>query len=241
MTQMKLIANSRDEWTVKELLETMHEKVNDLEQKLESMHDYNKARFEAMQSMLQAIVLRITDPGAALYTHVLAMEPTVVPNEDEGMPVVADPSWQGPACCPQCDTKADTLTDIADFFGWRKMENGKTIVQSWCRECRSSGKHKTEPVAEPVVEPVIVQDEPAPRKCMPLPTDIADVGREARKLKKEAAALAKKAAAASPKHQPDLLRQAASKAEESTKKQSQYNQERGQFRPRPPKPGKGNK
>jgi hypothetical protein len=82
----------------------------------------------------------------------MASEPTVVPNEDEAMPVLAS--------CPQCDTKAYTEAGIADFFGWRTMADGKTIVQSWCRECRSSGKDKT----EPVVEPTIVQDEPSPRK-----------------------------------------------------------------------------
>ena len=168
MTQMKLIANSRDEWTVKELVETLHIKVNDLERKLDAMHDYNKARFEAMQSMLHAIVLRITDPGAALYTHVLAMEPTVVPNEDEAMPVVEPMTVL--ASCPQCDTKAYTEAGIADFFGWRKMEDGKTIRQSWCRECRSSGKDKTEVM--PVVEPVIVQAKPRTKKS---PTNWSDM------------------------------------------------------------------
>ena len=98
------------------------------ENKLEAMHDYNKARFAAIQSMLQAVVLHITNEREALRIHLLAMEPTVVPNEDEAMPVLAS--------CPQCDTKAYTEAGIEDFFGWRKIEDGKTICQSWCRECR---------------------------------------------------------------------------------------------------------
>lgn len=147
-----------------------------LEGKLDAMHDYNKARFAAIQSMLHAVVLRITDQGAALNTHVLAMEPTVVPNEDEAMPVVAS--------CPQCDTKAYTEAGIADFFGWRTMADGKTIVQSWCRECRSSGKHKT----EPVVQPTIVQDEPSPRKKQRLPDDVREQGILGRQFLKMATA-----------------------------------------------------
>ena len=150
MNQMKLITDSRDEWTVKELLETMHEKVNDLERKLDAQLKLN----DIIQWHLHAIVLHLTGNRDALTAFVMASEPTVVPNEDEAMPVLAS--------CPQCDTKAYTEAGIADFFGWRKMEDGKTIVQSWCRECRSSGKDKTE--AMPVVEPVIVQDEPSPRK-----------------------------------------------------------------------------
>ena len=149
MNQMKLI-DSRDEWTVKELVETLHAKVDDLERKLDAQLKLN----DSIQWHLHAIVLHLTGDRAALTAFVMASEPTVVPNEDEAMPVLAS--------CPQCDTKAYTEAGIADFFGWRKMEDGKTIVQSWCRECRSSGKDKTE--AMPVVEPVIVQDEPSPRK-----------------------------------------------------------------------------
>ena len=149
MNQMKLI-DSRDEWTVKELVETLHAKVDDLERKLDAQLKLN----DSIQWHLHAIVLHLTGDRAALTAFAMASVPTVVPNEDEAMPVLAS--------CPQCDTKAYTEAGIADFFGWRKMEDGKTIVQSWCRECRSSGKDKTE--AMPVVEPVIVQDEPSPRK-----------------------------------------------------------------------------
>ena len=36
MNQMKLITDSRDKWTLKELLETLHAKVDDLERKLDA-------------------------------------------------------------------------------------------------------------------------------------------------------------------------------------------------------------
>ena len=124
MTQMKLIANSQDEWTVKELVETLHAKVNDLERKLDAQLKLN----DSIQWHLHAIVLHLTGDRAALTAFAMASEPTVVPNEDEAMPVLAS--------CPSCDTKAYTEAGIKDFFGWRKMEDGKTIRQSWCRECR---------------------------------------------------------------------------------------------------------
>ena len=83
MSQMKLI-DSRDEWTVKELLETMHEKVNDLERKLDAQLKLN----DSIQWHLHAIVLHLTGDRAALTAFVKGSEPTVVPNEDEAMPVV---------------------------------------------------------------------------------------------------------------------------------------------------------
>jgi hypothetical protein len=219
MSQMKLI-DSRDEWTVKELLETMHEKVNDLERKLDAQLKLN----DSIQWHLHAIVLHLTGDRAALTAFVMGSEPTVVPNEDEAMPVLAS--------CPQCDTKAYTEAGIADFFGWRTMADGKTIVQSWCRECRSSGKGETEVM--PVVEPVIVQDEPSPRKRKkePLPFHIADIGKQSRDARKQSDLLFKKAAAAAPKHQPELLRQAALAAETSAELLSEYDRQRGEYRPR---------
>ena len=138
MNQMKLI-DSRDEWTVKELLETMHEKVNDLERKLDAQLKLN----DSIQWHLHAVVLHLTGDRAALTAFVMGSEPTVVPNEDEAMPVVKPMTVL--ASCPQCDTKAYTEAGIADFFGWRTPSGRKTIVQSHCRECRSTGKDKTNP------------------------------------------------------------------------------------------------
>jgi len=84
MTQMKLITNSRDEWTVKELVETLHAKVDDLERKLDAQLKLN----DSIQWHLHAIVLHLTGDRAALTAFVMGSEPTVVPNEDEAMPVV---------------------------------------------------------------------------------------------------------------------------------------------------------
>jgi hypothetical protein len=184
--------------------------------RLVDMHLSNNRQFDELKALLAV--------GAGgqlpLFAVAAAAPASVVPNEDEAMPVVDETLL---ASCPPCGTTAYTDGDVERVFGYRTPAGKPTIVQSWCRECRK------------------LEAATSPRKCKPLPTHIADVGREARKLKKEASALFKKAAEAPPKHQPDLLRQAASKAEESAAKQSQYNQERDQFRPRPPKPGKGNK
>ena len=124
MTQMKLITDSRDEWTVKELVETLHAKVDDLERKL----DAQLKRNEAISWQLHAIILHLTGDRAALTAFVMASKPTVVPNEDEAMPVLAS--------CPTCNKDAHTAEHVEELFGYRTMADGKTIVQSWCRECR---------------------------------------------------------------------------------------------------------
>ena len=43
--------------------------------------------------------------------------------------------------CPveDCTTIANSLVEIEEKFGCRKMEDGKIIPQSWCRECRKKG------------------------------------------------------------------------------------------------------
>ena len=192
--------------------------------RLVDIHLSNGRQFDELNRKLEALLAVDAGDQLPLFAVAAAAPASVVPNEDEAMPV-AEPATRSYALasCPTCDTEAYTEAGIERFFGYRTPAGRPTIVQSWCRECRA------------------LEQATSPRKCKPLPTHIADVGREARKLKKEANALFKKATEAPPKHQPDLLRQAASKAEESAAKQSQYNQERDQFRPRPPKPGKGNK
>ena len=42
------------------------------------------------------------------------------------------------AQCPCCGKKAVSLNEIEPLFGWRTMESGDTIPQSYCRECRSA-------------------------------------------------------------------------------------------------------
>ena len=166
MNQMKLI-DSRDEWTVKELVETLHAKVDDLERKLDAQLKLN----DSIQWHLNAIVLHLSGDRAALTAFLMASDPKVVPNEDEAMPVV---------------------------------------------------------------EPVIVQDKPSPRKRKkePLPFHIADIGKQSRDARKQSDLLFKKAAAAAPKHQPELLRQAALAAETAAELLSEYDRVRGDYRPR---------
>ena len=157
MSQMRLITDSRDEWTVKELVETLHAKVDDLERKL----DAQLKRNEAISWQLHAIILHLTGDRAALTAFVMASEPTVVPNEDEAMPVLAS--------CPCCEHKeATTAEQVEELFGYRTMADGKTIVQSWCRECRG------------------LEGKTSPRKKQRLPDDVRALGMEARRLHREA-------------------------------------------------------
>ena len=159
MNQMKLITDSRDKWTLKELLETLHAKVDDLERKL----DAQLKRNEAISWQLHAIILHLTGDRAALTAFVMASEPTVVPNEDEAMPVLAS--------CPCCEHKeATTAEQVEELFGYRTMADGKTIVQSWCRECRG------------------LEGKTSPRKKQRLPDDVRDQGMLGRQFLKMAAA-----------------------------------------------------
>ncbi len=159
MSQMRLITDSRDEWTVKELVETLHAKVDDLERKL----DAQLKRNEAISWQLHAIILHLTGDRAALTAFVMASEPTVVPNEDEAMPVLAS--------CPCCEHKeATTAEQVEELFGYRTMADGKTIVQSWCRECRG------------------LEQATSPRKKQRLPDDVRDQGMLGRQFLKMAAA-----------------------------------------------------
>ena len=130
MSQMNLISNSRDEWTVKDLVETLHAKVDDLERKLDAQLTVNAS----IQWHLNAIILHLAGDRAALTAFVMASEPTVVPNEDEAMPVLA--------YCNTCKLTATTDADVESLFGYRTPRGRPTIVQSWCRECRSAGKDK---------------------------------------------------------------------------------------------------
>jgi len=159
MSQMRLITESRDEWTVKELVETLHAKVDDLERKL----DAQLKRNEAISWQLHAIILHLTGDRAALTAFVMASEPTVVPNEDEAMPVLAS--------CPCCEHKeASTAEQVEELFGYRTMADGKTIVQSWCRECRG------------------LEGKTSPRKKQRLPDDVRELGILGRQFLKMAAA-----------------------------------------------------
>ena len=160
---------SYEQSPMSKILETIADRLVD-------MHLSNNRRFDELAAQLEALLPAKVGEQLSLLAIVTASEPTVVPNEDEAMPVVdarppliADPSWEVLACCPSCTTKAYTEKGVEEMFGYRTPAGRKTIVQSWCRYCRTDGKDKTEamPVVEPVIvqdEPVIVQDEPSPRK-----------------------------------------------------------------------------
>ena len=40
--------------------------------------------------------------------------------------------------CPCCQKVATSKSEIEELFGWRTMENGEVIPQSYCRDCRSA-------------------------------------------------------------------------------------------------------
>lgn len=44
------------------------------------------------------------------------------------------------AKCENCGMTAEGKDELEEVFGWRKMPNGKTIPQAWCRKCRSKKK-----------------------------------------------------------------------------------------------------
>jgi len=41
-----------------------------------------------------------------------------------------------PTSCPHCLKTAVGYDSIIQDFGLRNMDDGTTIVQSWCRDCR---------------------------------------------------------------------------------------------------------
>jgi len=50
--------------------------------------------------------------------------------------VNASTAIKDPTSCPQCYQTAEGITNIQKKFGLRKMTDGITRVQSWCRNCR---------------------------------------------------------------------------------------------------------
>lgn len=47
--------------------------------------------------------------------------------------------------CPCCGRRAKSLNAIEKEFGWRTMEKGETIPQSYCRACRGAHCIANEP------------------------------------------------------------------------------------------------
>jgi len=137
--------------------------------RLVDIHLSNGRQFDELNRKLEALLAVDAGHQLPLFAVAAAAPASVVPNEDEAMPVVEELPVL--ASCPSCNTKAYTEAGIADFFGWRTPAGRPTIVQSWCRECRSAGK-----------------DQASPRKKQPLPDDVRDQGKLGRKFLKMAAA-----------------------------------------------------
>ena len=101
---------------------------------------------------------------------------SVVPNEDEAMPVTESETRL--AYCHTCSMTAYTDADVERFFGYRTPKGKPTIVQSWCRECR---------------------------KLPPLPADVTALGAQARKLLKDATKLEAKAMTMPPVKRQEMM------------------------------------
>jgi hypothetical protein len=152
MSQMRLF----DMAHYAEMLERMEHKVDCLNRKMDALL--------AAKTDDQPTLLAMVAAGPAL---------SVVPNEDEAMPVVEETLL---ASCPTCGTTAYTDGEVELFFGYRTPSGRETIVQSWCRECRA------------------LEQATSPRKKQRLPDDVRDLGMQARDLHKQADAKAEERA-----------------------------------------------
>jgi hypothetical protein len=130
--------------------------------RLVDMHLSNNRQFDELKALLAV------EAGGQLplFAVAAAAPASVVPNEDEAMPVT-EPLL---ASCPACGTTAYTETDVQTFFGYRTPAGRETIVQSWCRACRAA------------------EQATSPRKKQVLPDDVREQGKLGRKFLKMAAA-----------------------------------------------------
>jgi hypothetical protein len=135
--------------------------------RLVDMHLSNNRRFDDLAAQLEALLAVDAGHQLPLFAVAAAAPASVVPNEDEAMPVVDETLL---ASCPPCGTTAYTDGEVELFFGYRTPAGKPTIVQSWCRECRA------------------LEAATSPRKKQPLPDDVRDQGKLGRKFLKMAAA-----------------------------------------------------
>jgi hypothetical protein len=156
------------------------------------------------------------DDQPTLLAMVAAGPASVVPNEDEAMPVVEETLL---ACCPTCGTTAYTDGEVELFFGYRTPTGRETIVQSWCRECRA------------------LEAATSPRKKQRLPDDVRKLGIQARDLHKQADAKAEERAKVlagskgrETKESVELLVEEQDLRTEAVRLLSEYDQKRGILR-----------
>jgi hypothetical protein len=105
--------------------------------RLVDMHLSNNRRFDDLAAQLEALLAVDAGHQLPLFAVAAAAPASVVPNEDEAMPVVDETLL---ASCPPCGTTAYTDGEVELFFGYRTPAGKPTIVQSWCRECRKRKK-----------------------------------------------------------------------------------------------------
>ena len=132
--------------------------------RLVDMHLSNNRQFDELKAL---VAVRAGDQ-LPLFAVAAAAPASVVPNEDEAMPVTESETRL--AYCHTCSMTAYTDADVERFFGYRTPAGKPTIVQSWCRECRA------------------LEQATSPRKKQPLPDDVRDQGKLGRKFLKMAAA-----------------------------------------------------
>lgn len=142
---------SHEDSQMMKILETIADRLVDMHLANQRQFAESNSELASVQRKLDALMAAEADDQLSLLDMVRAAAPeAVVPNEDEAMPVVealpalvADPSWEVLASCPSCTTRAYTEKGVEEMFGYRTPAGRKTIVQSWCRHCRTDGKDQT--------------------------------------------------------------------------------------------------
>jgi hypothetical protein len=136
--------------------------------RLVDMHLSNGRQFDELNRKLEALLAVGAGDQLPLFAVAAAAPASVVPNEDEAMPV-AEPKLCY-AYCKTCELQARTAAEVERDFGYRTPAGRETIVQSWCRECRA------------------LEQATSPRKKQALPEDVREQGKLGRKFLKMAAA-----------------------------------------------------
>jgi len=176
-------------------------------------------KLDSMNRKIDALLAAKADDQPTLLAMVAACPASVVPNEDEAMPVVAYCHTPVLAYCPTCKMTAYTDADVERFFGYRTPAGRETIVQSWCRECRA------------------LEAATSPRKKQRLPDDVRELGIQARDLHKQADAKAEERAKVlagskgrETKDSVELLVEEQDLRTEAVRLLSEYDQKRGILR-----------
>jgi len=142
--------------------------------RLVDIHLSNGRQFDELNRKLEALLAVEAGDQLPLFAIAAAAPASVVPNEDEAMPV-AEPATVL-AYCNTCKLTAYTDADVESLFGYRTPAGRKTIVQSWCRECRA------------------LEQATSPRKKHRLPEPVRVLGQQFRDLHKQADAKAEERA-----------------------------------------------